>query len=85
MPIYEFTIYQTLVVESENEESGRKAVEGVIEDLDWRDYGIELLSEITTQEGFPDGWDGNCLPYGGDGETRLKDLLPKAKDPLITK
>lgn len=21
------------------------------------------------------GWDGMCLPYGGDGNTRLKDLL----------
>lgn len=21
------------------------------------------------------GWDGQCLPYGGDGETRLSDIL----------
>jgi hypothetical protein len=22
------------------------------------------------------GWEGECIPYGGDGNTRLKDLLP---------
>lgn len=21
-------------------------------------------------------WDGKCIPYGGDGNTRLEDLLP---------
>lgn len=21
------------------------------------------------------GWDGNCIPYGGDGETRTQDYL----------
>lgn len=24
----------------------------------------------------PLGWDGECLPYGGDGNTRLRELLP---------
>ena len=30
-------------------------------------------------------WDGECLPYGGDGSTRLKELLPEetpSKDTL---
>lgn len=24
-------------------------------------------------------WDGMCVPYNGDGSTRLKDLLPEAE------
>ena len=27
-------------------------------------------------------WDGMCIPYGGDGNTRLKDLLPES-DPFV--
>ena len=27
-------------------------------------------------------WDGMCIPYGGDGYTRLKDILPEF-DPFI--
>lgn len=37
---------------------------------------IELDSEIKSIGSLPNGWDGECLPYGGDGNTRLKDLLP---------
>ena len=25
------------------------------------------------------GWDGGCIPYNGDGNTRLKDLLPESE------
>lgn len=30
-------------------------------------------------------WDGRCTPYGGDGNTRLKDLLPETEAPKDTK
>jgi hypothetical protein len=37
---------------------------------------VKTLAELKEH-----GWDGECLPYGGDGNTRLKDLLPiTAKD-----
>jgi hypothetical protein len=44
---------------------------------------IELDSELEPGIAFPvvsladlpGEWDGECLPYGGDGETPLKDLL----------
>lgn len=26
------------------------------------------------------GWDGECIPYGGDGNTRLKELLTPNKE-----
>lgn len=39
--------------------------------------GIEVEGEVTRQgELSLYGWDGLCLPYGGDGNARLQDLLP---------
>lgn len=44
---------------------------------------IERDSELEPGIAFPvnsladldDSWNGDCIPYGGDGNTRLKDLL----------
>jgi hypothetical protein len=33
------------------------------------DRAIEKLSDLKH------GWDGECIPYGGDGNTRLADLV----------
>jgi len=41
------------------------------------DMIVVLMAEITAVTGLPDGWDGRCLPHGGDGETRLVDILPE--------
>lgn len=30
---------------------------------------------VRSEAHLRDGWDGMCLPYGGDGNTRIKDLL----------
>lgn len=37
---------------------------------------VFVLREVTSEDELPDEWDGTCVPYGGDGNTRLKDLLP---------
>lgn len=40
--------------------------------------GVQSLCEVHSQSDLRAfGWDGLCLPYNGDGETRLQDLLPK--------
>lgn len=39
---------------------------------------IELDREVTSLCELRHGWDGECIPYGGDGNTRLKALLPNA-------
>ena len=31
--------------------------------------------ELISVCGLRGGWDGDCVPYGGDGNTRLKELL----------
>jgi regulator of protease activity HflC (stomatin/prohibitin superfamily) len=33
-------------------------------------FEVRTVAELTQL-----GWDGMCLPYGGDGNTRLKDIL----------
>jgi hypothetical protein len=31
--------------------------------------------EVRSEDDLPDGWDLGCLPYGGDGNTRLADII----------
>lgn len=31
--------------------------------------------EVKTEADLPPGWDIGCLPYGGDGKTRLADII----------
>lgn len=39
---------------------------------------IDLLGEVNSESDVVSyGWDSRCLPYGGDGETRLSELLSK--------
>jgi hypothetical protein len=47
----------------------------------WRDADpdIDVHGEIKSLDRLPADWDPMCLPYGGDGETRLKDLLPETE------
>ncbi|MCB4358472.1 hypothetical protein [Quatrionicoccus australiensis] len=39
---------------------------------------IKSIEHLKRLDGL---WDGMCLPYNGDGNTRLKDLLPES-DPF---
>lgn len=36
---------------------------------------IDVQGMICTEADLRDGWDGKCIPYGGDGSTTLADLL----------
>jgi len=31
---------------------------------------------VTSEKHLRDGWDVECVPYGGAGNARLRDLLP---------
>lgn len=37
---------------------------------------IEVDCEVKSANDFAHGWDEECIPYGGDGSTRLRALLP---------
>jgi hypothetical protein len=44
---------------------------------DVMDMDVEVLGIVrNVADLIEHGWDDMCLPYGGDGNTRLKDLLP---------
>ena len=36
---------------------------------------ISVLEEVTIND-LPDGWDAECIPYGGDGNVRIMDINP---------
>ncbi|AZG14968.1 hypothetical protein [Cupriavidus pauculus] len=40
---------------------------------------FDVIGELKSLDRLPEGWDADCIPYGGDGETRLKDLLPETE------
>lgn len=40
-----------------------------------------VTHEVKDVSDFRDGWDGACLPYGGDGNTRINELNPALRDP----
>jgi len=38
-------------------------------------YQTHVTGEVKKVEHLRSGWDGDCIPYGGDENTRLRDLL----------
>lgn len=36
---------------------------------------VDVCREIREVSHLPDGWDVACLPYGGDGNTRIGEIL----------
>ena len=36
---------------------------------------VFVEGEICDEDDLPDGWDLGCLPYNGDGKTRLADII----------
>lgn len=37
--------------------------------------GIEVHGAVESLHILQHGWDGECIPYGGDGNTRLAELV----------
>lgn len=36
---------------------------------------IRVLKEVNSFGDLPPRWDGRCIPYGGDGNTRIAEIL----------
>ena len=81
MPLYNVTVSleTTMVVFADDEghaywvakENTREAI-----DNDRPDPDVRVRGEVTRERHLRDGWDGQCVPYGGDGHTRISALLP---------
>ena len=75
--IFEVRIAMYAVVAADNEnhayEVARRNASSILSD-DGAPY-IDVISEAKTLQDLAHGWNGDCLPYGGDGETTLSKLL----------
>ncbi len=81
MPIYNVraSFEVTMVVVADDEDDAyRVAREEAREAIDDErpEPQIDLRGEVTGEQHLRDGWCADCVPYGGDGNTRLRDLLP---------
>jgi hypothetical protein len=46
---------------------------------------LDVSGPITDVSQLTGGWTGNCVPYGGDGETELADIIAALPPPRDTK
>ena len=80
--VFEVRIATYAVVAAEDEthalEVARRNASQALSD-DGAPY-IHVLGEAKTLNDLGHGWDGDCLPYGGDGETTLSKLLASNAD-----
>lgn len=81
MPLYRALITMTthVVVIADDEEQARfvakdNAKQAFSDDLDCPPE-VSVFGEVTNVTQLRDGWDGACVPYGGDGNTRIGELL----------
>jgi hypothetical protein len=78
MKPYAVEISFTMIVMAEDEDDAIEAAEDFADDA-WRDDAskdFNVYGPVRTEgELAKHGWDGECPPYNGDGETRLKDIL----------
>jgi len=78
MPIFNVTatVQFTMVVvandEAHAEEVAQEHVRRALED---EPMCISVTGEVQAVSHLRDGWNGDCIPYGGDGNTRLNALL----------
>lgn len=86
MKPYAVEVSFTMIVMAEDEtEAYHVADENAREawgDTQSPDYMV--LNPVTSEEQLKfRGWDGNCIPYGGDGDTRLKDIIANLEPELV--
>lgn len=80
MPLYNVTVsleIQIVVVADDedhayqvSEENTREAIDDYMPDPD-----VSVRGEVTDESHLRSGWDAECVPYGGDGNTRIGALL----------
>ena len=73
--LVEITTYAVVV--AEDEDHAKQVATNYKHDVlgDDRNPQVEVEREVTRLEDLEHGWDGECIPYGGDGNTRLNAIL----------
>ena len=81
MPLYllELTMTTHVVVVADDEAHAYDVAEQNAKRAFDDDYSenprISLNAEVRNASNLKHGWDGDCIPYGGDGSTRIRALL----------
>lgn len=84
MKPYMVEIRTYAVVMAEDAAHARSVADNYKRDIFGDDWSprIDVGDEVSNVDALAHGWDGECIPYGGDGNTRLGQLL--APEPLIS-
>jgi hypothetical protein len=80
MPLFNVAVSFTLlmVVQADDEDhADQVAEENAREALDDQrpTPNVNVRGEVTQERQLREGWTIDCVPYGGDGDTRLGELL----------
>ena len=73
MAIFKLTATVDMVVESNSEFGAMRKAEYWFRQVD--DAKFTMPEVVKTVSDLPRDWDGDCLPWGGDGESTLSELL----------
>ena len=72
--LYTVTVQFDYVVvaedEADAEDVGRGYIKDALSDISIYDVDVDVRPGVYAQ-----GWDGDCIPYGGDGNTRTREFL----------
>jgi hypothetical protein len=78
--IYIVNVEATLVVKAESEEAAVAIAEKAVS---VEDHGAEVNAFVTGEvhhvTALPVEWDGGCLPFGGDGEETIAQILTRSR------
>lgn len=81
MPLYslELTMTTHAVVVADDEDHAYDVAEENAKRAFDDDYSatprISINAEVSNASNLKHGWDGDCVPYGGDGNTKISKLL----------
>lgn len=80
MKMWNVSFSYTAVVVAENELEAHKVARlhamDVADDAGYSDMDVTVEKEIKTAADFENGWDAECIPYGGPTDARIGDLNP---------
>ncbi|QHJ81952.1 MAG: hypothetical protein [Caudoviricetes sp.] len=80
MKMWNVSFSYTAVVVAENEleahRIARQHTMDVVEDAGYSDMEVTVEKEIKSPADFENGWDAECIPYGGPTDARIGELNP---------
>lgn len=77
LKMYILDMTTTVVVMADSpEHAGVVANENRREIVNDSEFEVRGTPKVVTAENLHNGWCTDCIPYGGDGDTRIVDLLP---------